>query len=132
MALGAGETAHMTVYTSIIMPCYNAAAHLPQNVDSVLAQTRSDWELIIVDDGSTDTSWQEMQCLATTDRRIRVFHQANSGAAAYPPEECIVFLKAWNEWAEGNYIEPDLRWGRAYLEVARDEIMGKQFLGCNS
>ncbi len=72
----------MICRTSIIMPCYNAAAHLPQSVGSVLAQTRSGWELIIVDDGSTDASWQELQRLAATDSRIRVFRQPNTGAAA--------------------------------------------------
>ncbi|GAB4438544.1 MAG: glycoside hydrolase family 99-like domain-containing protein [Rhodocyclaceae bacterium] len=39
-----------------------------------------------------------------------------------PPEERIVFVKAWNEWAEGNHLEPDLRWGHGYLEVAREEL----------
>lgn len=39
-----------------------------------------------------------------------------------PQEEQLVFLKSWNEWAEGNYMEPDLKWGKAYIEVLRDEI----------
>nr|NMF96727.1 lipopolysaccharide biosynthesis protein [Aromatoleum toluolicum] len=38
-------------------------------------------------------------------------------------EQRIVFLKAWNEWAEGNYVEPDQKWGRAWLEVIREEIL---------
>jgi len=67
---------------SIIMPCYNAALHLSTSVGSVLAQSRSDWELIIVDDGSTDDSWEELQNLAHADSRIRIFRQANAGAAA--------------------------------------------------
>jgi hypothetical protein len=38
------------------------------------------------------------------------------------PEERIVFLKAWNEWAEGNHVEPNQKWGRAWLEVIREEV----------
>lgn len=44
-------------------------------------------------------------------------------AMANPPEHRVVFLKAWNEWAEGNYVEPDLRFGHGYLQVIRDEIL---------
>lgn len=64
------------------MPCFNAATYLAQSVGSVLAQTRRDWELIIVNDGSTDNSRQELQQIASMDRRIRVIHQHNSGAVA--------------------------------------------------
>lgn len=38
-------------------------------------------------------------------------------------EKRIVFIKSWNEWAEGNYMEPDLRWGKKFLEVFKDKIM---------
>ena len=38
-------------------------------------------------------------------------------------EDKIIFVKSWNEWAEGNHLEPDLRFGKAYLEVIRDEIL---------
>ncbi len=41
-----------------------------------------------------------------------------------PYERKILFVKSWNEWAEGNYLEPDLKFGRAYLEVVRDEVLG--------
>ncbi len=34
----------------------------------------------------------------------------------------IIFLKSWNEWAEGNYVEPDLKWGRKYLDVIKSNI----------
>lgn len=36
-----------------------------------------------------------------------------------PPEKQMVFVKSWNEWAEGNYLEPDSKWGKAYLEVIK-------------
>jgi hypothetical protein len=42
----------------------------------------------------------------------------------FPPEQRIIFVKSWNEWAEGNHLEPDLRFGRGYLQVIKDEILG--------
>jgi lipopolysaccharide biosynthesis protein len=42
--------------------------------------------------------------------------------AGEPLERRLVFVKSWNEWAEGNHLEPDLRFGRGYLEVLRDEV----------
>lgn len=40
----------------------------------------------------------------------------------YPQQERIVFIKAWNEWAEGNYLEPDLQFGHGYLEAVRSAL----------
>lgn len=40
-----------------------------------------------------------------------------------PLEKRIIFLKSWNEWAEGNYMEPDLKWGKGYLEALKEEIL---------
>lgn len=88
---------------SIIMPCYNAAAHLPQSVGSVLAQTFAEWELIAIDDGSSDGTLAWLQ--AQTDSRIRVFPQQNGGVSAarnaglaHARGDCVAFLDADDTW----------------------------------
>ncbi|MES2180082.1 MAG: glycoside hydrolase family 99-like domain-containing protein [Gemmatimonadota bacterium] len=47
-----------------------------------------------------------------------------------PAERRFLFVKSWNEWAEGNHLEPDVRFGRGYLDVMRDEL-GVTSAGCN-
>jgi lipopolysaccharide biosynthesis protein len=42
----------------------------------------------------------------------------------YPTEQKLIFIKSWNEWAEGNHLEPDLKYGKQYLQVLRDELVG--------
>jgi hypothetical protein len=48
--------------------------------------------------------------------------QALKNVSTKPPDHRLIFLKSWNEWAEGNHMEPDLRFGYNYLEALRDEI----------
>lgn len=67
---------------SIIVPVYNAQNYLPRCVQSLLAQTFSQIEIILIDDGSTDSSLDICRQLASTDPRITVYHQANMGVSA--------------------------------------------------
>lgn len=65
---------------SVVTPAYNASATLAETVASVRAQTFANWELVIVDDGSTDGTLALAQRLAADDPRIRVVTQANRGS----------------------------------------------------
>lgn len=67
---------------SVIIPVYNVERWLTRAVESLQAQTFSDMEIFLVDDGSTDTSGDLCDRLARKDVRIRVIHQDNAGAAA--------------------------------------------------
>ncbi len=95
---------------SIVMPCFNAAAHLPHSVGSVLAQTFSDWELIAVDDGSDDTTLTWLG--AQTDPRIQVHTQVNQGVS--------VARNTGLKQAQGRYVaflDADDTWVPTFLET---------------
>lgn len=66
---------------SIISTVYNTGPYLRPAVESILAQTFTDFELLLVDDGSHDGSAAVCDALAQEDARIRVFHQPNGGPA---------------------------------------------------
>lgn len=66
---------------SIITPMYNGAKYVSYTIDSVLAQTYSNWEMIIVDDGSKDNGAELVQTYSEKDGRIKLFRQANGGSS---------------------------------------------------
>ena len=78
--LGTKKTA--TPFFSIIIPVYNVASYLRECLDSVLAQTFTDWECLCVDDGSTDDSGFILDEYAQKDPRFRIFHKKNGGVSS--------------------------------------------------
>ena len=85
---------------SVIVPVYQAETYLKKCVESVMKQTFSDWELLLVDDGSTDGSPAICDACASEDDRIRVFHKRKNGGVSAARNlglneakgECIAFL----------------------------------------
>lgn len=67
---------------SIIVPVYNAKNYIQAAVNSILTQTYATFELILVNDGSTDGSWELLQEIKNTDSRINIFTQENKGVTA--------------------------------------------------
>lgn len=67
---------------SIIVPVYNTEAYLPACIDCILGQSFTDFELLLVDDGSTDGSGVLCDAYQAKDSRVRVFHQQNGGVSA--------------------------------------------------
>jgi len=67
---------------SIIIPIYNVEDYLRETIDSVLSQTYKNLEIILVDDGSTDTSSDICDTYSERDKRIKVIHQNNQGLSA--------------------------------------------------
>lgn len=73
---------NLTPQLSIIVPVYNVRDYLDKCIMSILSQTFNDFELILVDDGSTDGSGEICDRYATIDTRLRVFHKKNGGLAS--------------------------------------------------
>jgi glycosyltransferase involved in cell wall biosynthesis len=85
-----------TPRVTVLMPVWNGAAYLGAALDSLCAQTFSDFELLVVDDGSTDATPAILKEYARRDRRIRVTHEAHAGQAGA--------LNRGLELAKGTYI----------------------------
>jgi glycosyltransferase involved in cell wall biosynthesis len=98
---------------SIIIPCYNRADIVSETVDSVLAQKYERFEMIIIDDGSTDNTREVIS--SYSDSRIRYFYQANGGLSAArnaglnaAKGEFIAFLDSddlWHDWKLSAQLE---------------------------
>lgn len=67
---------------SVIVPVYNSEKYLHRCIDSILAQTYTDFELLLIDDGSTDSSGAICDEYARKDSRVRVFHKKNGGVSS--------------------------------------------------
>lgn len=97
---------------SIVVPVYNAEKYLQKCIQSILAQTYSDWELVLIDNGSTDESMRICKEYAGMEERISAIHQyRNQGVSAarnLGMEQCrgefITFIDA-DDWVKEDYLE---------------------------
>ena len=95
---------------SVIVPVYNAEKYLRRCIDSILAQTFTDFELLLIDDGSKDKSGEICDEYARKDNRVRVFHKENGGVSSArnlgldnAQGEWICFCDA-DDWVDDNWL----------------------------
>ena len=109
---------------SVIVPVYNAEPYLPRCLDSILEQTFTDFELLLIDDGSQDKGGAICDAYAQKDNRIHVFHQPNAGVSYarntgldHACGQYVVFVDS------DDYVLPD------YLRSLYEDVCGHQGVG---
>ncbi len=96
---------------SMIVPVYKVEEYLEQCIESILGQTYTDFELILVDDGSPDNCGKICDSYAKKDPRVRVIHKMNGGvtsarlAGAEVAEGTYIACVDGDDWVEPNYLE---------------------------
>ncbi|MUG96734.1 glycosyltransferase, partial [Scytonema sp. UIC 10036] len=108
----------MAPLVSIIINCFNQGHYLERSVKSVLSQTFTDLECLVIDDGSTDRTCQVVEQLMQTDTRVKYYSKENSGL---PSSRNFGFQKAKGEWIKfldaDDWIHEDkIRFQLSYLE----------------
>lgn len=101
----------MTPEVSLIIPIYNTEKELSRCLDSIQHQTYSNWECLLIDDGSTDSSGLICDEYKKLDSRFRVYHKKNEGGGAarnfgmkYAEGEFVAFIDS-DDWIENIYLE---------------------------
>ncbi len=94
---------------TVVMPAYNAGAFIPQTIESVLSQTFTDFELIIIDDGSKDNTAAIAFNYSNKDKRVKFLSQLNQGVSAtrnkginHSNSKYIAFIDADDKWLPDN------------------------------
>jgi len=111
----------MPMKFSVVIPLYNKAPYVQRSIESALAQTYVDFEIIVIDDGSTDRSAAIVAALS--DPRIRLVHQSNAGVSAARNHgvrlargEWVTFLDA-DDWQHPDYLATLLKLAKWYPYV---------------
>ncbi|MDP4185523.1 MAG: glycosyltransferase family 2 protein [Bacteroidota bacterium] len=95
---------------SVIMPVFNAEKYLSEALDSVIRQSFKKWELICINDGSTDNSLDILTSYANKDKRIQVYSQENSGSSAGGRKTALNYINGEYTFSfdSDDYITPNL------------------------
>jgi glycosyltransferase involved in cell wall biosynthesis len=120
---------------SVIIPVYNSEKYLDKCVDSVLAQTFTDFECILINDGSCDDSGSICDERSKRDGRVKVIHQRNRGVSAARNAGLDAALGEWitfvdsDDWVDENYLE--LMYGNAANNGCELSVCGRRLYSEN-
>jgi hypothetical protein len=117
----------MTPRVSIVLPCYNAAEHLPETLASLSAQTLSDFECIAIDDGSSDTTRAVLEAHAAQDPRFIVLSRENRGLIATLNQGIALARGEWIARMDADDIAHPTRLEK---QLAHAEQIGADICGC--
>ncbi len=112
----------MKPFVSIVVPVYNVEKELPRCVDSILHQTFSDWELLLIDDGSSDRSANICDEYNKQNNRIKVFHKQNEGVSE---TRNLGIEKSEGEWI--TFIDSDDFITPNFLRLFADTLKQQSF-----
>ncbi len=115
---------------SVVMPAYNAARYLPRAIESVLGQTFADFELLVVDDGSSDETVATALSFAARDSRVRVLTQRNAGPG---PARNVGFASGTGRFFA--FLDSDDEWDPSFLQETTDALSARpdvDILVCNA
>lgn len=108
---------------SVIVPVYNSEKTLARCVDSILSQTFSDFELLLVDDGSTDSSGKMCDDYALKDHRVHVFHKKNGGVSSarnlgldHANGKWIAFCDS-DDYVDDNWLSTFIKYCKDNMEI---------------
>lgn len=100
---------------SVLMPAYNVELFVVEAIESILNQTFSDFELIIIDDYSTDKTWEILQEYATKDKRVTLYRNEKNLGISKTRNKLIEFAKAkYVVWQDADDISFPYRLGHQY------------------
>ena len=105
---------------SVIIPVYNAEATLRRCVDSVLSQTFTDFECLLIDDGSKDRSGDICDEYAAKDSRVRVFHKENGGMCSVRNVGLDLSIGEWVTFCDADDIIPRSAFEQLCLDISPD------------
>jgi len=120
---------NMTPVVSIVMPAYNAAPYIEQTIESVIKQTFKNWELLVINDCSTDNTVEVVERCQSVDSRIKLFNlDKNRGAPAGPRNIGV-------QYALGNWIallDSDDIWHQDKLALQMDVLKKSNAKFCST